>query len=249
MKKLIAGNWKMNGTLDDAKALAENIKAAVDDSVFEANDLLVCPPFIHIPAVADILEGSGVLIGAQNSSRWESGAHTGNISAPMIKELGCSHVILGHSERRQHVGETSAIVAEKTSMAHKHGLKTIICVGETEEERETGKEEHVVGYQLATSIPEGATAENTVIAYEPVWAIGTGKTATPDDVKTMHAFIREFLENKVENSSQARILYGGSMKPENAEDLLKTPNVDGGLIGGASLKAEQFLGIAHAALA
>lgn len=242
----------MNGNLDDARALIADIVNTLDikRELLDDYEFLVCPPFVHITAVRHALHNIDyVSLGAQNCSRWENGAHTGNVSAPMLVDCGCSYTILGHSERRQHVGETSAIVAEKATRAHENGLIAIICVGETEDDRTRGKEEHVVGYQLAASIPDSATAENTVIAYEPVWAIGTGKTATPDDVKNMHAFIREALSHKIKEHEKVRILYGGSMKPENAADLLATPNVDGGLIGGASLSAEQFTGIAQAGLA
>ncbi len=252
MKKLIVGNWKMNGSLDDARALISDIINGLDSrqELLELCDFVVCPPFVHIAAARHALHNIPyVSLGAQNCSRWENGAHTGNISAEMLKDTECSYVILGHSERRQHVGETSQIVAEKADRAHANGLTSIICVGETAEERERGKEEHAVGFQLAASVPAGATSDNTVLAYEPVWAIGTGKTATPEDVASMHAFIRKGLEGKVENHNDVRILYGGSMKPENARDLLNTPNVDGGLIGGASLNAEQFLEIAKATLA
>lgn len=251
MKKLIAGNWKMNGTIDDARSLIADIINKVHDmdEVLAACDLLVCPPYIHLAAVDHSLHGIDyIALGGQSCSRWDNGAHTGNISAEMLKDVGCSYVILGHSERRQGVGETDEIVSQKAIQAYDKGLTAIICVGETEEQREIGKENDVVATQLAGSIPAGATAQNTVIAYEPVWAIGTGKTATPDDVKSMHAFIRESLAGKVENSDQVRILYGGSMKPDNAKELLSTPNVDGGLIGGASLKADDFVKIAQQAL-
>lgn len=252
MKKLIAGNWKMNGTIDGARALIADIINGLHDrdEILAACDFLVCPPYVHLNAVKHSLHTVDyIALGAQSCSRWENGAHTGGVSAEMLKDLDCTYVILGHSERRQGVGETSAIVQEKALRAFEQGLKAIICVGESEEERERGKEEHVVGYQLASSIPPGAKAEDLIIAYEPVWAIGTGKTASAEDVKTMHAFIRESLSKIVENPQEVRILYGGSMKPENAAELLATPNVDGGLIGGASLNAEDFIGIGQAALA
>lgn len=251
MKKLIAGNWKMNGTAAEAVSLVTEIGngiAAGSDALTEKCDFLVCPPSIHIQAVKNVIdhEHFPVDVGGQDCSANENGAYTGEIAAPMLKDFACRYVILGHSERRTYHKETSAYVNEKASRAHMHGLKTVICVGETEEERDAGKHFDVVAEQLSISIPSGATAENTVIAYEPVWAIGTGKSATPDDVKDMHGFIRQKLQEKLEDGAKMRILYGGSVKPDNASSLFEVENVDGALIGGASLKAEQFLGIAEA---
>ncbi len=249
MKKLIAGNWKMNGTEASARELAKAVLAgiAADRGLLDVCDFTVSPPFLHLQAVRDVVKGTVVTLGAQDCALTEDGAYTGDISASMVKDSGCAWVILGHSERRQHHGETDAQVAAKARIAHAKGLQTIICVGETESEREQGREKDVVGGQLAAAIPPCATVENTVIAYEPVWAIGTGKTATPQDVAAMHAFIRNALKEKVANSTQMRILYGGSVKPDNAVALLSTENVDGALIGGASLKADQYLAIAAAA--
>lgn len=245
MKKLIAGNWKMNGTAAASVALAQEIVAGAG-AVSTRADLLVCPPFIYIPAVRPVLK-EGVALGAQDCASVEPGAYTGDIAAGMVKDSGCSYVILGHSERRQHHKETDQTVAAKAALAHKHGLVTIICVGEKENERSAGMETEVVAGQLALSLPPGASAANTVIAYEPVWAIGTGKTATPDDVRTMHGFIREKLAERLADSARMRILYGGSVKSDNAKALLSVPNVDGALVGGASLKAPEFLAIAAAA--
>ena len=208
------------------------------------SDYLVCPPFIYLAEIADTLKGSGIALGGQDCSPHDDGAFTGDISAEMLKSLGCTYVILGHSERRQHHGESDELVARKAAKAHEHGLITIICVGETEFERSAGQEQDVVARQLKGSLPQSATYKNTVIAYEPVWAIGTGKTATPQDAKAMHGFIRQKLQNEVDGADLFRILYGGSMKPDNAADLLATANVDGGLIGVASLKADQFIAIA-----
>ncbi len=249
MKKLIAGNWKMNCLSDDAHALIQDITTALSNSpeILDDCDILVCPPSVHIQAVKNIAHGKGVDVGAQDVSEHNSGAYTGNISASMIKDLGGEYVILGHSERREYHAESDALVAAKAKEAHEKGLITIICVGEKEEERDAGTQNDVVEAQLKGSIPKNARRENTVIAYEPVWAIGTGKTATPADVKDMHAFIRGQLEGLVETPEKVRILYGGSMKPANAKELLATPNVDGGLIGGASLKADDFIGIAKLA--
>ncbi len=240
MKKLIAGNWKMNGSVELACAVAAKLQE--NPSAGDNADILICPPSIYVSLI-----DSNVLLGAQDCSEHESGAYTGEISPSMIKDAGCSYVILGHSERRQYHGESSDLVARKASAANKSGLISIVCIGETLEQREAGRAQEVVGEQLAQSLPEGASSQNTVVAYEPVWAIGTGKTANSADVAEMHSFIRSELDGKVAGYNDVRILYGGSMKPANARELLATPNVDGGLIGGASLDAQQFIEIALAA--
>ncbi len=247
MKKLIAGNWKMNGSAKDAEALITGIEESIAAApgILEKCDFAVCPPFIHIPMVKDL--ASVVAIGSQDCAAKESGAYTGEIAAPMLKDVGASYVILGHSERRQYHKETDAQVAEKAVAAHKAGLITIICVGETEGEREAGRQNDVVSTQLKGSIAAGATAANTVIAYEPVWAIGTGKTATPDDIRAMHGFIREKLRAALADGGDVRILYGGSVKPGNAAEIFAVPDVNGALIGGASLKIEDYMGIAASA--
>lgn len=248
MKKLIAGNWKMNGSLADTGKLMQEIVAGLlaDASLSGKCELVICPPFVHLAAAKGAM-GASLMLGAQDCSAHPNGAYTGDVSAAMLKDAGCRYVILGHSERRVNYGEKSELVALKAQRAHEAGLITIICVGEKELEREQGDQETVVKRQLKGSIPNSATIQNTIIAYEPVWAIGTGKTATPADVKAMHSFIRKELKERLADSENMRILYGGSMKPENAGDLLATPNVDGGLIGGASLKAADFLAIAKSA--
>ncbi len=240
MQKLIAGNWKMNGTLAEARALAGSIEPRA------GVDICLCPPFLYLSAVKESLK-TGLALGAQNCAQFRNGAYTGETSASMLKDFGAQYVILGHSERRQYFGATDKIISEQAVLAHEAGLVTIICVGETEAERVAGDAEKVVREQLLGSLPSCATAANTVIAYEPVWAIGTGKTATPDDVKVMHAFIRSILKEKLDNSDSVRILYGGSVKPDNARDLLHIENVDGALVGGASLKTDQFMAIVNAA--
>lgn len=250
MKKLIAGNWKMNGSVQDNAALIDDISTQIknDLSLLEHCDFLVCPPHVYLAAcVTSTSSDNYVKVGGQDSSAHNSGAYTGETSPAMLKDIGCRYVILGHSERREYHSESDALVHKKAALAHEQALITIICVGETELERDEGREEDVVGQQLLASLPESATSENTVIAYEPVWAIGTGKTASVGDVAKMHSFIRNKLKERLADSENMRILYGGSMKPENAQDLLATPNVDGGLIGGASLKADQFVAIARAA--
>lgn len=235
--KLIVGNWKMNGLRADSKERVEKLKAA---EASDAYDLVLCPPATLVAQVAGFTVGTAIAVGGQDCHAEASGAFTGNISAPMLKDIGCSYVIVGHSERRQLHGETDDTVLAKAKAAHAAGLTAIICIGETDEERTAGQANSVVRSQLAASVPQGATAENTVIAYEPVWAIGTGKVASVDDIKAMHAVIRE------EAKFKARILYGGSVKGANAKEILHIPNVDGVLVGGASLKADEFLAIASA---
>ncbi len=240
MPQLIAGNWKMNTTTAEAAGLARAVRGGVAGC-----DLLVCPPATQLVAVAGLLAGSPVAVGGQDC-HWEpSGAHTGDISAPMLRDTGASWVILGHSERRANHAETNEMVREKAVAAAAAGLMPIVCVGETDEQRSSGRETEVVGWQLAGSLPKGFAG---VVAYEPIWAIGSGKSATEDDVRTMHAFIREELLRQFPTSGgSTRILYGGSVKPSNATSLLALPNVDGALVGGASLVADDFLAIATAA--
>ncbi|MBN9559619.1 MAG: triose-phosphate isomerase [Alphaproteobacteria bacterium] len=248
MRQLIAGNWKMHGLGADSAALAEGIKAGAARAGGLACDLLVCPPFTQIAAVARILAGSPVVVGGQDCHAQGQGAHTGDISAAMLADAGATWVILGHSERRQNHGEIDELVREKVEAATAAGLTPIVCVGETEEQRVGGQETEVVGWQISGSLPKGFKG---VVAYEPVWAIGTGRTPTEADVATMHAFIREELVRQFgeEDGQAIRILYGGSVKPSNAGALLAVPNVGGALVGGASLKAEDFLGIARGAIA
>lgn len=237
----------MNGLKADglalASALAEHMKTATDP-VF---DMLVCPPFTLVAGVGDSIGGSGINLGAQDCHAAEKGAHTGDTSAAMLSDLGCQFVIVGHSERRTDHGETDSEVKAKAAAAQGAGLTAIICIGETEQERDDGKTFDVVKTQLHGSLPDGATAANTVIAYEPVWAIGTGRTPSNDEVQEVHALIRAELTQALgeDQAGGVRVLYGGSMKPENARDLIALPDVDGGLIGGASLKAEDFWAIAE----
>jgi triosephosphate isomerase len=242
MRQLIAGNWKMNGLTAQAGAIAGPLRDAATGSTC---DLLVCPPFTQILSVAHVLQGSAVAVGGQDCHTAPLGAHTGDISAPMLRDAGATWVILGHSERRQNHGETDALVHEKVQAATAAGLTPIVCVGETADQRQSGQETEVVGWQLSGSLPKPFTG---VIAYEPVWAIGTGKTATEQDVAAMHAFIREELVRQFGDAGRGvRILYGGSVNPKNAASLLAVPEVGGALVGGASLKAEDFLTIARAA--
>ncbi|MGE0416775.1 MAG: triose-phosphate isomerase [Acetobacteraceae bacterium] len=244
MRQLIAGNWKMHGLSADAVALAKGVAAGAAGLPC---DLLVCPPFVHVAAVAQAVAGTPVAVGGQDCHAAKQGAHTGDVAAPMLRDIGATWVILGHSERRQNHHETDAQVREKVLAAVEAGLRPIVCVGETEQERTAGQQNEVVGRQLAGSLPEGFDG---VVAYEPVWAIGTGKTATDADVEAMHGFIREALVRQLGDAGRGTlILYGGSVRPANAGSLLAVPNVGGALVGGAALKADDFLAIARAAKA
>jgi triosephosphate isomerase len=244
---LVAGNWKMNGWLDGIIALVEGIKAGMN-SVTTA-EMAVCPPYVYIPQVAALLQGSAISLGAQDVSDQEAGAYTGEVAPAMLSDIGCKYVIVGHSERRSLYGESDEFTASKFAAARKAGLVPILCVGELLEEREQGITEDVVARQLDAVIGlEGIAAlGGAVIAYEPVWAIGTGKTASPDQAQAVHAFIRgklAALDSDV--AAKVRILYGGSMNPGNAAELLSMGDIDGGLIGGASLKPDDFLAIGKA---
>jgi triosephosphate isomerase len=242
MPQLIAGNWKMHCLAKEAVDLAQAIAAGAQGL---SADLVVCPTALHTAAVAKALQGTTIATGGQDCHQAKQGAHTGDIAAPMLRDAGATWVILGHSERRQNHGETDELVREKTLAAVEAGLTPIVCVGESADQRSGGQETEIVGWQLAGSLPKPFTG---VVAYEPIWAIGTGKTATEEDVAIMHAFIREELVRQFGDAGHAiRILYGGSVKASNAASLLAVPNVDGALVGGASLKAEEFLAIARAA--
>ncbi|RKK06137.1 triose-phosphate isomerase [Pseudoroseomonas wenyumeiae] len=244
VRPLIAGNWKMHGTLASARELAAGVAAGAAP----AADLLVCPPFPHLSAVAEALGRSAVALGAQDCHAQPKGAHTGDVSAPMLADLGCRFVILGHSERRADHGESDAVVLAKAEAALAAGLTPVVCVGESEAQRLAGEAEAVVAAQLAGSLPEGFASAGGVVAYEPVWAIGTGRTPTESDIAAMHARIRQELEGRFGGAGGTlRILYGGSVKPGNAKAILALPHVDGALVGGASLVAADFLGIAAAA--
>jgi triosephosphate isomerase len=241
-RPLVAGNWKMNGARAAAAEFGKIVQGAGD---LPNVDLMVCPPATLLITFADLARGSSVLLGGQDCHAEPSGAFTGDISAEMIADAGASAVIAGHSERRNFHAETDSTVCAKAQAAWRAGLTAIVCVGETKDERSAGRALEVVGAQADGSVPDGATAANLVIAYEPVWAIGTGLTPTPADVAQVHAFIRERLDARF-GTAGIRILYGGSVKPSNAAELMRVANVDGALIGGASLKAEDFLGIAGA---
>lgn len=251
---LIAGNWKMNTDLPEGRTLAENIASGIADagSTFAPVDFAVCPPFVHLQAVGTALADAPVALGAQDVHAEEEGAYTSDVSAPMLASVGCTYVIVGHSERRQYYDESDAEVNEKARRARTHDLVPIICVGETLEQREAGEAESVVTAQLDGAL-EGLpveTSDDLVVAYEPVWAIGTGESASPSQAQDMHAVLRSDLQDRYgrEVGDGIPLLYGGSMKPHNAADLLSEPDVNGGLIGSASLEAESFLGIAERAV-
>ncbi len=245
---LVAGNWKMNGSRESVATLLDGLKAGIGE--VKAAEVAVCPPYIYIPMVQEGLARTPISWGGQDVSSEASGAFTGEISASMLLDFGCTYVIVGHSERRTLHGESDELVARKFAAARVAGLKPILCIGETLEEREQGVTEQVCARQLDAVIDlEGVAAlADGVIAYEPVWAIGTGKVASPEQAQDVHAFVRgRVAALDAEVADGLRILYGGSMKPDNAAELLAKPDIDGGLIGGASLKAEDFLGICLAA--
>ena len=247
-KPLIAGNWKMNTTAASGAELAAAVAAGAGD--LDAVDLLVCPPSVYLAAVKSAVGDAAVAVGAQNMYHEASGAFTGELSADMLKDVGCTYVILGHSERRHILGESDADVNKKTLAALAAGLIPVVCVGELLEEREAGKTAEVIRTQVEGSLA-GLTNEQmagTVIAYEPVWAIGTGKVATPEQAEEVHADLRKLIAERYNaaTADAVRILYGGSVKPDNATELLGQADVDGALIGGASLKAGDFLAIAKA---
>ncbi len=240
MSHLIAGNWKMNGTPASAEALAAELIARVRNAKAPPPGVVLCPPAPLIPAVLAVTKGTPVAVGGQDCHAKEKGAHTGDVSPVLLAELGCRFVIVGHSERRADHGETDASVKAKAEAALKAGLTPIICVGETEGERERGETARVIARQVEGSIPQASTAANTVIAYEPVWAIGTGKTATTADIAAVHAQIADLFGAGHGGASGLKILYGGSVKAANAKEILATANVRGALVGGASLDADEF---------
>lgn len=244
---LVAANWKMNGTLDSARSLVSAIKQDLTDE--DKAEVAICPPYVYLPELLSLLEGTAIELGAQNVSQRDNGAYTGEVSSAMLKDIGCHYVIVGHSERRTLYNESDELVAEKFITVQQKGMRPILCIGELLEEREANMTEEVIARQLDVVIEmAGVDAFNSaVIAYEPVWAIGTGKTATPEQAQEVHEFIRLRLARHDNNTADAvRILYGGSVKADNAEQLFEMADIDGGLIGGASLVAEDFLTICKA---
>lgn len=247
-KPLVAGNWKMNGSRETNNAL---VKGVIEGSSRVANaEILVCPSFVYIAEVAKQLEGSGIAYGGQDVAKEAVGAYTGEVSVSMLKDVGCTYVIVGHSERRALFGDTDKIVAEKFAAAQNGGVIPVLCVGELLEEREAGQTEAVVERQLQAIVDLVGIAalEQSVVAYEPVWAIGTGKTASPQEAQDVHAFIRAWMgKEDAAVAEKVRILYGGSVKAANAKELFSQTDIDGGLIGGASLAADEFIAICEAA--
>ena len=245
---VVAANWKMNGLRRDGRDLGRALAGLKRAAGETACDIVVCPPAALLFELRDALQGAGIALGGQDCHAEEKGAHTGDISAELLADCGCSYVILGHSERRVDHGETNEIVRMKVAAALRAGLRAILCVGESEDEREAGRALAVVGEQLSKSLPDGGGSGNIIVAYEPVWAIGTGRTATPAQAEAVHQSIRGQLA-KLFNTDAAetvRLLYGGSVKPDNASALFAGADVDGALVGGASLKADSFVDIARA---
>jgi triosephosphate isomerase len=240
--KLVAGNWKMNGARAGSVTLLRALKKAA--AANKGVEVVVCPPFTLLELAAAELKDSGIQVGGQDCSSKESGAYTGDVSARMLKEAGCTYVIAGHSERRENHGESDSVIAGKIAMAHKIGLKVVLCVGEKDPKMDEAMRKDLVRIQVKNSLPETANSRNTVVAYEPVWAIGTGVTPTSEQIVDMHKAIRGFLPPAM---SKAKVIYGGSVKADNAKTILALEGVDGALPGGASLKAESFLAIIEAA--
>ncbi len=238
-RKLVAGNWKMNGRRATADSLVRAVRQALSAKPLEV-DVVFCPPFQLLADVGEAITGTGLKLGAQDCAAMLDGAYTGDVSASMLRDMSCDYVILGHSERRDIHKETSEQVADKMAAAHKAGLNVIVCVGEKDAKIDVASRNAIVKEQIAKSLCDTADAMNTIIAYEPIWAIGTGLTPTTDDIVKMHRLIAEYLPAKAKG---ARILYGGSVKAENAEAILKCPEVDGALVGGASLNKDDFLKI------
>lgn len=244
---MVAGNWKLNGSQSSIKSLINDI--CLGASELSQVAIMVCPPYVYLPLVADLLQDSSITLGAQNVSEHSSGAFTGEVAADMLKDVGCAYTLIGHSERRAIYGEQDAVLAHKFVAAQKAGLTPVLCVGETLAEREAGQTESVVRKQLEAVLNAAGVQsfDQAIIAYEPVWAIGTGQTATPEQAQAVHQFIREHITQlDAAVAQKVRILYGGSVKADNAAELFAMPDIDGGLIGGASLKAQDFLAICRA---
>ena len=248
MKKLVVGNWKMHGSRASNAELIKGLLAADLVATAPKADVAVCPPFVFLSDVAEALKGSAIAFGSQDLSAQVQGAYTGEVSGPMVREFGAKYAIVGHSERRSYHLESDQLVADKAKAALAHGLTPIVCVGETLAEREAGQTEAVVARQMKAVIDTlGAQLVQVVVAYEPVWAIGTGKTASPEQAQAVHAFLRAQLKATQPEAVKVPLLYGGSVKPDNAAELFAQADIDGGLIGGAALKAADFAAIARAA--
>ncbi len=245
---LIAGNWKMHKTLAEARELVQGIREGIEGT--SGVDVLICPPYQHLFPMAKAIAGSPLMLGAQNAHFEAQGAFTGEVSVPMLKETGCTHAIIGHSERRQLFGEDGPLLAKKVRAVVEGGLTVVFCIGETLEQRESGRTQDVVKQQMEDVVKADIRADRLVVAYEPVWAIGTGRTATPEQAQDVHSFIRGMLSSIYDEATadSTRILYGGSVKPAGAADLLAQPDLDGALVGGACLLAADFVAIIRAAM-
>ena len=243
MTKLIAGNWKMNGLVATGAALADGLVEKLGTKAGAVPDIAICPPYPLIPGALAAVSGTAILVGGQDCHWRESGPHTGDVSAGLLVDMGCGCVVVGHSERRADHAETDAQIKAKATAALAAGLVAIVCIGETEAEKDNGQTEIVIGGQIDGSLPGGGTAETLVIAYEPVWAIGTGRTPSVDDIEAVHRFIRARMADVHGLGGALRILYGGSVTSSNAADILSIPGVDGALVGGASLSVDDFWGI------
>ncbi len=247
--KFVAGNWKMHGTCKEVSALIKEISNGLSD--FSDAKVAVFPSFIHLPLVYELLKDTELAFGAQNINEHESGAYTGEVSGAMLNDIGCGYVLVGHSERRQSYGESNEVVAEKFSAAKTNDLTPVLCVGETKDQRDAGETEKVVQDQIEAVIAKSSIGSfsKAVIAYEPIWAIGTGLTATPEQAQSVHAFIRNYIAKQSSDIAEnLQIIYGGSVKSDNAKDLFAMPDIDGGLVGGASLKAQDFITICKSIL-
>lgn len=248
MKKLVVGNWKMHGSRASNAELIKGLLAADLAATAPRADVAVCPPVVYLADVAELLKGSAIAFGSQDLSVQAQGAYTGEVSGPMVREFGAKYAIVGHSERRSYHAESDQLVADKAKAALAHGLTPIVCVGEALAEREAGQTQAVVGRQMKAVIDAlGSQLAQIVVAYEPVWAIGTGKTASPQQAQEVHAFLRAQIKAAQPDAAKLPLLYGGSVKPDNAAELFAQTDIDGGLIGGASLKAADFAAIARAA--
>jgi len=245
-KKLVAGNWKMNTDADEAAELARGIVRSVGE--FGETEALLCPPFLWLGLVGEIIKNSKIALGAQNLFWEDKGAFTGEISGSMLKSIGCQYVIIGHSERRQFFGETDQTVNKKLKKAVESGLTVIVCLGENFHQRESGLTNSIISSQFKNAFKDFKRFDKVIIAYEPIWAIGTGKTADPNQAQEVHSLIRGMLKQETDEYDKIHLLYGGSVKPDNAADLISRPDIDGFLVGGASLKVDDFIGIIKATI-
>lgn len=249
-RKIVAGNWKMNGSIEQVSKLIEGIVSQVDEIASQGPEIIVCPTFVHLLAAKQKINAHKCALGAQDVSHFnKDGAYTGQVSATMLADIGCKYVIIGHSERRQYCGETDQMLADKLTASVEAGITPIFCIGESEQARDSDTTEDVIKHQILAVLEQCGhdVFSKCIVAYEPIWAIGTGKTATPEQAQKVHAFIRSLLQNTQAQLAEIPLLYGGSVKGDNAADLFAMQDIDGGLIGGASLKADEFIRICQQA--